>query len=627
MKERGRKMFKRTNKAWKALALVLALCMLSTIVYAEDPATATVSITTTAANAYNEDTLTATIAGQITAGKDVTIIALRDADAVTKEDFQDTEIWTAQKLQDQVVYIDQEECEDGNYSFSFIPRTGVRGGTITVFVGGEDVSEIKTLSFEAQNPAPALKPQAWYEGESTLKIDLVKQNDANTAYGEGAQGWYEAINSVKVNNNDVDKATNTAYENGVLSISGFELTGVEVTKIDITTDANEYSVINWTGSAKQAKKAAGTLATDKGEYVAGETIVFTATGDDDDWNAAATSAVKAKVSDSALTADAITEDASTTATVSETALEETYYAVAKVLYYEPSNVVSYKVVAPTKKAADEVAVSVNYGTTPDSDPTTAAAMEEAGVTETTLTGDNIKLFGAASITIPAAADGFTYAWEITQPDGQGLTLPSIVEGEVALDRPNADGDIDSYSYTLKLTVSKEGFADAEKTFQLSTNKVGESLKVDAEDVTVVKTDAYGMSDKTLVIIDMPADELDPTVKSMKIGDAKLYYSEAKAKYYGLVAGEDAATIANSVEFVDEAAEKLYFGVAATNGPNPDMRDFGYAGRMTKNAETPSDKIYIAMDVNDAEPNGMYDMRDFGAHGRKTKGVEFPVLAE
>lgn len=479
-------MFKRTNKAWKALALVLALCMLSTIVYAEDPSTASVSITTTAANAYNETEMTATIAGAITPGKDVTIIALRDANTVTKADFQNSEVWTTTKLQDQVVYIDQVETDEttGAYEFKFIPRTGVAGGKITVFVGGEDVTEIQTLSFDAKVTAPALVPQAWYEGEDTLQIKLVKQNDANTLYGDGAAAWAAKINAVTVDGADKKAATSYDAETGMLEISGFALEEASVSSITITTTANEYTDATWTGTAAQAKKAAGTLSVDDTEYVAGEEITFTAS-DVEGW--AALSNVYAKASESTLEADAIdtslalTEGKAVAALTDATNnLEETYYAAAKVQYFENSNVVSYKVVAPTKAAADDATATLAYDATIDADPTTATA--EAADTDTTDGTDEWKsMYGAAVVTLatPADGSGLTYAWTVSSTDGGADATIDNNDTSVTLDRPNyvapadvTDATPKAYTYTLTLTVTKDGYKEATNTFTVSASRVG-----------------------------------------------------------------------------------------------------------------------------------------------------------
>ncbi len=521
-------MFKRTNKAWKALALVLALCMLSsTVAFAVD--TATIE---NLAVSYAESDNLVTVTGKFSdgsAGNDVTILAVRSAVAAnsdgtggiamdkvvggsdaTGEKLDGTEVWSTSTLQDQVVYIDQEASNEttGAFEFKFIPRTAVSGGTITVFVGGENVDTVKSFSIPAPMKAPDVNaPAAWYEGETTLVMSITKAGSTTEAFGNAAavEKWGNAISKVEIKttaDGDYVETTNYEVNKGVdadasaeppveavaptFELSGFAETGAALYGVKITTTNNDYSVEEWSDSIAQKKKDAGTLSTDKTEYVVGEPITFAGTGEDEVWNATIPAKVYAKASETALTADQIGDDvAATTATLSNpaTMLEETYWATVKADYYKPSNVVSYTVKAPALVKAEAVTnadVKVVYSGTPDDDETTTTIMGTENVT-TPLTGENIDLYGAAVVALPPAPEGFSYTWTITQPEGQEAELPTDLTGaSITLDRPNYDATnatAKSYTYTLTLAVKDlasehDTWKVAEMPFTLSATRVG-----------------------------------------------------------------------------------------------------------------------------------------------------------
>jgi len=502
-------MFKGTNKTWKALALVLALCMsFSTMaVFADDPSGNTVVITTTKASAedaYNANG-TVTIEGTFgnnTCTDDVTILAVRDTAEQSLDvvgGTADVGAWEPADLQRQVIYIDQEAAVDGTFSFTFIPRTGVSGGTITVFVGGKDASPEK-LSFTAKTAGPELVAAGkWYEGQP-LVLNVNSASNGG-AYGldqddqpGNARKWFTDVASITVTTGAGDVTVgkevsdSSAYavladDGSALTIHGLGNTGVSVSAITTTSTSSDWTPASLKAAVAQEKKDAGTLSTDKTEYVVGDPIDFIGSGEDTAWNAAVDANIYAKVSETALTADAIDTEGTTTAALSDptTVLKETYWATVKADYYTPSNVVSYTVKAPALVKAEAVTnanVKVAYSETPDDDETTTTIMGTENVTEP-LTGENIDLYGAAVVALPPAPEGFSYTWTITQPDGQGADLPTDLTGaSITLDRPNYDATnatAKSYTYTLTLAVkdlANDTWKVAEKPFTLSATRVG-----------------------------------------------------------------------------------------------------------------------------------------------------------
>lgn len=200
-----------------------------------------------------------------------------------------------------------------------------------------------------------------------------------------------------------------------------------------------------------------------------------------------------------------------------------------------------------------------------------------------------------------------------------------VDGVITVTKPGEDEDAITIAYKVVLTYDDEVVYEEEKA--VSVQPVG--VAIAAENITVLKASAaYGVAANALVKVTVGADIVDPATN----GIDGLYYSPQKEAFYGIVdktlaADKDELAATLSGVITDGAAETFYFGVVATTGQNPNVRDFGFAGRATKGTENPTAKQYIALDVNDAEPNGLYDVRDFGAHGRKTKGTNFPVLAQ
>ncbi|MBE7025863.1 MAG: hypothetical protein E7408_07415, partial [Ruminococcaceae bacterium] len=88
-------------------------------------------------------------------------------------------------------------------------------------------------AFEAMILAPALiLPDAWYEGETSLAIELKKHNDEAVAYAY-AEAWEEAIDAVTVTPAKEGLTWELNSEKTHLVLSGFETTGESITKIVI----------------------------------------------------------------------------------------------------------------------------------------------------------------------------------------------------------------------------------------------------------------------------------------------------------------------------------------------------------------------------------------------------------
>lgn len=230
---------------------------------------------------------------------------------------------------------------------------------------------------------------------------------------------------------------------------------------------------------------------------------------------------------------------------------------------------------------------------------------------------------AVTITIPADKEvaGVAIAYEIVSTEG----FTDNGDRTITVTRPAEDAAPVVIEFVATLTYGDLVIAPV--TFNTTVRPAGAAIE--PEMVTILKASgAYGDASKALVKVVVGADVVDPAGQNI----TGLYYSPQKEAFYGVVdkaIATDAETVAEALSdlIAEGEAETFYFGVTAAGRTAPDMRDFGYAGRLTKKAENPTPKQYIALDVNDAEPNGLYDMRDFGAHGRKTKRQEFPVLAQ
>ena len=471
------KMFKGTNKLWKGLALVLALCMISTVAYAEGesatPQTANVTLTTTS---YDSATQTVTIAGTIDVpGNDVTILAVRGGAAYSAL----ADVWTEDMLPSKVVYIDQKTSNKntGAFSFSFKPRADVIGGVISVFVGGEDVATVAPWSVEDKKDAPTLVlPEVWYEGTTTLDITLGGE------YAD-ADLWGNAINAVTITPENADVEWD--YADGKVTLTGFGTTGESLTKIVITTEDNAFEDAVWENTLAQAAKNLGGNVLSVGEdyfAVAGRKAAITVTTDDEAWKEALTSYVYVGTATEPEDLGSEAFNGTTLSVPVDIAnkaenLTETVRVAVKQNYYV-EEYVDVTVVAPTKAAADAAEIEWEYSATTDDAGTGTAAAKEA---DSDATAEELKnRYGAAIVTLPTPEAGYTYSWTAVSAD-EGAAEITIANdaASVTLDRPDYEEEPteespQSYTYTLTLTVSYGDYADSEATevARITVSRVG-----------------------------------------------------------------------------------------------------------------------------------------------------------
>lgn len=448
---------------WKGIALLLALAMIPAGVFAADGDTATtVSITSAT---YAEATNTVTVTGTISdAEADVTILALRAAEALDADDlagYSDTD------LSNGVVYIDQEAFEGGNFTFEFIPRSGIKGGKMTIFVGGENVSAIDLETIDAAVKAPDVVPaEPWYEGDD-LKLNIYKAG-TEEPYGDATaiDGWANAINSFKVNGSDA--TYNHEPGASVITVSGVT---ASVTSIAITTENGDYSEETWSGSVAQVKKPAGTITATAASITAGNDATFTvAESTVAGWLAGVEAAVK--VDGTA----AVAELEGTTLTVELPALgdaEESkeYTVTVEVANYEVATA-KVTAVAPTKLAADALTAPVVTYSESEFAETPADGTADA---------DKGKLYGKAFVELPATIEGVDVAWTI---DAESKSA-----GTVELERALSTDEEPKTTFTAVATVSMAGYKTIEKTFTLTVNQCGvQGIDVD---ITLTMPEAAG----------------------------------------------------------------------------------------------------------------------------------------
>jgi len=558
-------MMVKMKKALGSLALVLALAMtvslLPTIVLASN-ATA---ITTSADACYNSENGTVTVAGTINnSTADVTVLAVRSAEKITDAGayFEGVE-----EIENKIVYIDQVGPEDtGNYTvngdsanwnFTFIPKTGVSGGWITVFVGGTDVDQINFVSFSAQVAAPGLTATTWYKGYD-LVMNIHKSGDATTPYGDASaiEAWGDAIEEVLVDGSEfedytIDSAAATITFEGLSSVSS----------IKITTKDGEYSVIDITNlNLAPQDRPAGTITTGSSSVVENDdaSVEFTVTEstisgwlsafvnktadvfvdgvETDDWSYA----------DGVLTINGLTVGS---------ADEKTFKVVVKVENYADSAEVTVKSVSPVKDAYDNLALSVAY---------INEAVEGAEPQGNLTDEEYYKLWGKAQVTLPSAgANGTEIAWTKDS---------AAVSGDVILDRPAADSQDKFAEYTFTATITKGDFAPKTKNITVRVNKVGSGSLFEEDAVSFYKkangaviTNVYGLgADYKVVSVTMNAGDINVETSTLAIDGVELYYSPERSTentvvFTGIVTAADAAAVVEKAEVLSKAATPIYYG--------------------------------------------------------------------
>ncbi len=328
MKERGRKMFKGTNKFWKGLALLLVLCMLPTVAFAEGEEPAT-KVIVEAVNETVENSEAVTVTASIAAEGDITILALRSktpmalegsklADATAKGDIPElveSEDAAVRTLKNSVVYIDQEtavlNAETNKYEveFSFIPRSNgvtARGGYINIFFGGDTVEDVAVITVANLERAPKLGTMPWFSGES-LTFDVTNTATGTAMDGEKRALWVEGATAtvtfadesakeITLTAADVAEVTNEdTSKSYILTLKKVEeeadvLQGKEITSVSITDANSEFDVAVWpakdeTGTLKQEGKPAGVITAAPAKIAAGIATPITISNEDTTWGA------------------------------------------------------------------------------------------------------------------------------------------------------------------------------------------------------------------------------------------------------------------------------------------------------------------------------------------------------
>ncbi|MBQ7033604.1 MAG: hypothetical protein IJN25_08115 [Clostridia bacterium] len=490
-------MFKGTNKTWKALALVLALCMLSTVVVVADEVQPSVITLENTDVTYSDGVVTVT--GEINAPEtDVTILAVRttsstgitleNAAAGSTETVTDkgNVAWSTAMLQQQVVYIDQEtatEAATDNFSFSFIPRTGVGGQYITVFVGGANVASPKAVTILAAPAVPVIAPATpWYKGDGEVLFSLKKSADADAdAWTKAAADtWFAAVETVTVDGGtDNAKASFTVIEKEGAAYLQYTTAAATVDSLSFVDTDDEYPTAGMDLATAQGRddRPAGTLTNVTTPVVAGGTAAIPVNTEGaykpEDWTAGLATATGGTYENGVLSVTVDLADKVNN-------LEETITIDASVTNYVAKSA-TVAVIAPTKAAADDATVSSAYTDTIDGGTGTSDA--EAADTDTTDGSAEWKtMYGQAVVTLPTPDSGLTYSWAIVaDADSTGASVETIADNatSVVLDRPDyvapasvTESTPKAYNYTLTLTVTAAGYKEATKTFPVSASRVG-----------------------------------------------------------------------------------------------------------------------------------------------------------
>ncbi|MBQ7037106.1 MAG: S-layer homology domain-containing protein [Clostridia bacterium] len=430
-------MFKGTNKIAKVLALALALCMLPMAAFAEAPTAKTVAITTTAdaAAAAYEAGEAIEIAGTTTSGT-VTMLAVRDADEVAEGALTTEFDFT------KVVYAGQKAASEGAFSFKFFPKADVAGAMITVFVGGEGVSDLATLSFSVAEPAPAMAAE-WYKGEDlTITLSRVTDPTAQAA-------WWAAVDSFKIGETEISKDDVTIVDNTTITFTAAYLAGKSITSItSITAVDNDgiYNTAKATGLSLPAPKPAGaitvTYPAEKDYYIAGADVGVAVANSSDfgsDWLAAL-------------------QDRTAVVEVNGVETEYLYYPylyITFTTFADDFEEGSYTIVIKVDDYEDTTATIAFKASAPLDAPSVAAPVDafmNAWMDAAPEVADKDELYGKYAVELPATGEnGSTITWSVKVDEAEYVAASGTYE----LVRPATDG-ADSASYTFKALVSGVG---------------------------------------------------------------------------------------------------------------------------------------------------------------------------
>jgi len=551
----------RTKKTLRALAMLTALVMafsLTSVVAFADATTVTV-----AAEVVDDATSKISVTGTISVeDADVTILALRDAAEVTAEDLGAMDDET---LASKIVYINQEAAVEGAYAFSFVPKAGVPGGIITVFVGGEGVDAPQSETVEVLPNGATLAVE---DAELTIGDDLVIALSGLEAEDEAA--WAAAITEITVGEEVVTGTYNA--EAGTLTVSG--LAAAEYANIVIK--ATDYKDATFTGTITVSLKAAPVLEADAEFTWSEDDAVITVTGD-----------TAAEWLDEVLITATAGEDTLTTtvdgSTIVLTAAEykpaidgesiiEVSFSGAE--EFEAVEAIEIKVVSPVKVIMDTL-------------------VGRATVDKDTDEANYI-------ITLPEDTEAITYAI-----DGYTAT-----EGVVTVARPE-EGE-DDITVNMIVTITDAAYAEAHVyTAQtIKVNAIGnDGPNVTADDIVIKGSmegedakAAYGIEDSTVIAIAIDEADVDPATQAVKVGDVTLSYSAARGKFVGVVAGYasvDEIIAAIEVVDVEGGSPAINYGKATNPGSDAaiTLSDVARVLALYNNAygaATP--EMYMAADV-------------------------------
>lgn len=457
--------------------------MLSTIVVTAEPSNITLETTNVV---YNEGVVTVT--GTIDVPEtDVTILAVRttsstgitlaNAAAGSSETVTDkgNVAWSTAMLQQQVVYIDQEtatEATENNFEFSFIPRTGVGGQYITVFVGGANVETPKAVTIQAAPAVPKIAPATpWYQGDTTVAFALTKDDEAKTPWTQtAANEWWSEVDTITVDGTDVSAGKASNWQIGGTA---------DAALLVYTTDAATISSVSFVDGDALYPNAGETFATAQGRdprptpelddadpIVAGGTASFAiknlhATYGQDWVDAVDTTTVSA-TNGTVLSADATNEAVTVAIDIDDSALTKDVTVTVNVGNYTPVDA-TVTVEAPTKADADDTTIpATSYG----SEFYALVNGETEYPADATLKNQKYGHVLLDLSALTSGTNGSTITWTVVEKGTENAITPA--DGVYDLTRSESSEKV----YTVTGTVEKTGYAPATVSKDITVGQIG-----------------------------------------------------------------------------------------------------------------------------------------------------------
>lgn len=482
----------RTKKTLRALAMITALVMafsLTSVVAFADATTVTVD-----AEVVDEAASKISVTGTISVDDaDVTILALKDTAEISVEDLSAMDDET---LASKIVYINQEAAVEKAYAFSFIPKAGVPGGIVTIFVGGEGVDAPQSTTLEVMNSGATLTVA---DADLTIGDDLTIGLSGLEA--EDLAAWVAAITEVKVG----EEVVEYTYADGAITVSG--LAAGEYANIVIK--ATEYKDATFTGTIAVNLIAAPALSVEESVVWSEEDIVIAVEGD---------------------TAAAWLEAVEITATAGEAGV------VAEVV--DGSIVLSAEDYKPAIDGDVDVVVSfeaADFDAVEDITINVVSPVKDIMDNDVEAV-DVDKESDAANyiITLPAGTLDITYAIEGYDATFGVVTIPRPAEGEADI------------TVNVIVTITNAAYEEA-YTYTAQTVKVNalgnDGPDVTAEDIVIEGAmegesakPAYGIEGATVIAIAIDEADVDPATQIVKVGEVTLSYSAERGKFVGVVTG-------------------------------------------------------------------------------------------